>query len=74
MRNLLAHLRNLGIAVQFCLVPAHIGIKGNEVADKIAKKTLNQDHIIIHIPLGKGEVKTIIKVETMKRWQEEREG
>ena len=50
MRHLLAHLRNLEIAVQLCWVPAHIGIKGNEVADKIAKKALKQDHIVIHIP------------------------
>ena len=65
MRHLLAHLRNFGIAVQLCWV--HIGIKGNEVSDKIATKTLKQDHLVIHIPLGKGEAKTIIKVETAGR-------
>ncbi len=34
-RHILLNIRNLGVEVQFCWVPAHIGIKGNEKADKI---------------------------------------
>ena len=44
IKYLLANIRNLGIVVQFCWVPAHIGIKGNEMADTIAKKTLEKEH------------------------------
>ncbi len=36
-RHILLNIRNLGIEVQFCWVPAHIGIKGNEKADKKKK-------------------------------------
>ena len=71
IKYLLANIRNLGIIVQFCWVPAHIGIKGNEMADKIAKKALEKEHIDIKVPLGKGEAKSIIKNETMQKWQDE---
>ena len=71
IKYLLANIRNLGIIVQFWWVPAHIGIKGNEMADKIAKKALEKEHIDIKVPLGKGEAKSIIKNETMQKWQDE---
>ena len=71
IKYLLANIRNLGIIVQFCWVLAHIGIKGNEMADKIAKKALEKEHIGIKVPLGKGEAKSLIKIETMQRWQDE---
>ena len=40
MRHLLLQLRNLAIIIEFCWVPAFIGIRGNEEADKITKKIL----------------------------------
>lgn len=71
VKHLLAHIRNMGLTVEFCWVPAHIGVKGNEIADHIAKDTIGKEHIDIHIPLGKGEAKALIKTEIMKRWQKE---
>jgi len=38
MYTLLYRLKVEGIIVYFCWVPAHIGIVGNETADKLAKK------------------------------------
>ncbi len=49
-----------GIDVQFCWVPAHEGVKGNENADKLAKEALLKE-ISVPIPLGKGEGKAIVK-------------
>lgn len=69
IKQLLLHFRNLGIIIQFCWVPAHTGIKGNEEADKIAKKMLTNKYIGIKVPLGKDEAKSIIKSESMQRWQ-----
>lgn len=40
IKYLLLQLKNLGISIQFCWVPAHIGIKGNAEVDNIAKKML----------------------------------
>lgn len=42
IKYLLLQLKNLGISIQFCWVPAHIGIKGNEEADNIAKKNVGK--------------------------------
>ena len=36
-------LLNLGKVIEFCWVPSHIGINGNEMADKAAKAALNHD-------------------------------
>ncbi|XP_043998578.1 uncharacterized protein LOC122846005 [Gambusia affinis] len=66
-----------GIDVWFCWVPAHQGVKGNERADKLAKRALDQA-ITIKIPIGKGEGKSIIKNKEMeiwqKRWNEDKKG
>lgn len=51
MKHLLLQLRNLGIIIQFCWVPAHIGIKGNEEADKTAKEMLENKYIGISVPM-----------------------
>ncbi len=40
MYTLLYRLKVEGIIVYFCWVPAHIGIVGNETADKLAKKSI----------------------------------
>ena len=65
----LYRLHRTGIFVRFCWVPAHVGIKGNEGADKNAKIATKMDNII-DIPFGKAEVKAILKKEVMKKWQD----
>ncbi len=42
MYTLLYRLKVEGIIVYFCWVPAHIGIVGNETADKLAKKSITE--------------------------------
>ena len=39
--DILTELHNLGKQLRLCKVPAHIGIKGNEVADKVAKHAID---------------------------------
>ncbi|KAI2644425.1 hypothetical protein H4Q32_024564 [Labeo rohita] len=59
----------LQIDVRFCWVPVHVNVRGNDKADKIAKKSTRMSDTI-NIPFGKGEAKTIIKKGMMKKWQE----
>ena len=74
IRHLLLQIRNLGIIIQFCWVPAHMGIKVNEEADKIAKKhILENKYLGINVPMGKREANSIIKSVIIQNWQRERE-
>ncbi len=69
----LLRIHRCGIDVQFCWVPAHEGVKGNEYADKLAKEALLKE-ISVPIPLGKGEGKAIVKrkgIGTWQKWWEE---
>ncbi len=62
-----------GIDVQFCWVPAHEGVKGNENADKLAKEALLKE-ISVPLPLEKGDGKAIVKrkgIEIWQKWWEE---
>ena len=61
-------LHRIGIAIGFCWVPAHVGIEGNETADRMAKKALNMKQIT-DITFGKGEGKAIIKKNITELWQ-----
>ncbi len=44
-------LKQISIKVQFLWVPAHIGLKGNEEADNLAEKAIEQETVDIQIPL-----------------------
>lgn len=68
--TLLYRLNIEGILVYFCWVPAHIGIVGNEIADKLAKEALRKDLIDIKIHLGRNEVRSIINREIIRIWQQ----
>ncbi len=74
-RHLLLNIRNLGIEVQFCWVPAHIGIKGNEKADNMAKEALEKEQVEINTSMGKRDIKAKIKCEIMQirqiEWESE---
>ena len=64
----LYRLFRIGIKVCFCWVPAHVGIKGNEEADKTAKIALKMTEVLM-VPFGKGEAKSLLKKEMNKKWQ-----
>ncbi|XP_038157609.1 uncharacterized protein LOC119794224, partial [Cyprinodon tularosa] len=65
----LFRIRQLKILVYFLWVPAHVGVDGNEKADKLAKKALNHQQIEMNVFLSKSEMKTLITIETRKKWQ-----
>lgn len=65
----LYRLKEAGIVVYFCWVPAHIGVTGNEVADKLAKKALDKREVDVKVPMGKKEAKSILKRKLMNKWR-----
>ncbi|MGL5597690.1 MAG: ribonuclease H family protein, partial [Aeromonas sp.] len=56
--------------VSFLWVPAHVGIDGNEMADKNAKRSLNKNNVEIDVKISKAEAKIIIKQAVTKFWQQ----
>ena len=56
-------------SVRFCWVPSHVGIKGNEMADKEAKNAVfNSSEIISKVPHI--DMKQTIRSYIFKKWQE----
>ena len=47
--HILTYLKGVGSQIEFCWIPSHIGIKGNEKADRIAKGVI--DHKLYEIKL-----------------------
>ena len=47
--HILTYLKDVGSQIEFCWIPSHIGIKGNEKADSIAKRVI--DHKLYEIKL-----------------------
>lgn len=66
----LFRIQKMQLSICFVWIPAHIGIDGNERADKAAKRALKSgNHIDVN--LSKSEAKVVIKGQIKKRWQNE---
>lgn len=70
MHIMLLRIQRMGITVQFCWVPAHMGVKGNEKADTLTKKEVNNSKGI-KVAYGRGEAKSLIRTAINNYWQKE---
>lgn len=51
------------------MCPGHAGVKGNEIADSLAKENVNNNEINVNVVLGRVELREIIKEGIMTEWQ-----
>lgn len=70
-------IQMMGIYVAFCW-SAHVGVKGNQLADEYAKEATKEVDIDVQMKYGKNEIKCLIRQHVNDRWQkyceEERTG
>ena len=69
--DILQELKRKGYSVQFCWIPSHVGIRGNERADQLAKAALNRVQLFQYkIPYTDylPKVKSYIKEKWQARW------
>ena len=62
-------MQKSGIRIAFGWVPAHMGVKGNELADRYAKQAVLKQEVEINEHHSKAEVRSIIKIKVGEIWQ-----
>lgn len=65
----LYNIKKLRIRVSFLWVPTHVGVKGNEEPDTLAKEALKEPDSNITVKMSKAETKGLISTIVKKNWQ-----
>ena len=67
--DIFASLSKIGIDVILEWIPSHVGILGNELADKEAKHSLSLKHIYVCNPLYKEDIQILSRTILKDMWQ-----
>ena len=69
--EILSFMGDFGMSsgVTFCWVPGHAGVEGNEKVDLLAKGSLGRE-VDIQLPLGRVELRGLVKEGLVKEWQD----
>ena len=65
----LFQLYSQGVPVTLCWIPTHVGIQGNEMADKLAKLALDHEKVDFKIKPSLSEVFSQLEAKIMEEWQ-----
>ena len=69
IQRLYMSLHSQGIKVEIVWIPGHVGICGNDWADKKKKKAVEKEKVDISVKLNKSECKSILKSQLKEEWQ-----
>ena len=64
-------LKESGVNIELVWIPSHVGIKGNDEADSLAKEGANSLVIDLVTKLGRTEIKALLKAKAKEAWSEE---
>ena len=71
IRNIQNDILHSGKSFGLCWTPSHVGIRGNEKADALAKDALNDDSSTITLDVPRTDVKSQIKKQAKLSWSHE---
>lgn len=61
-------LRKVKVDVNFCWIPGHCGIMGNEIADKVAKNA-TKENMLDNVEVSSTDCKALIKQKMKEVWE-----
>jgi ribonuclease HI len=67
--SLVKHIFNLQIDLWFAWIPAHVGLRGNEIADALAKEGLKHEASDVTLSLSPSELRPVICSYICNMWQ-----